>query len=123
MPREALRWRAAESQTVCSQVLVPAIRERGYATEEGAIYPRLPNVALKGGELDVPLWQLDKLRSGSTLKVLWRPTRAQTTTSFKIFVKTLTGKTETLDVERWETILNVKEELEYREGIGASCWS
>ena len=35
----------------------------------------------------------------------------------QIFVKTLTGKTITLDVESTDTILNVKEKIQEKEGI------
>ena len=36
---------------------------------------------------------------------------------FQIFVKTLTGKTITLDVESANSILEVKEKVTYKEGI------
>jgi hypothetical protein len=34
-----------------------------------------------------------------------------------IYVKTLTGKTVTLDVEPWDTIENIKAKIYYVEGI------
>ena len=39
--------------------------------------------------------------------------------AFQLFVKTLTGKTITLEVERGDTIANIKEKIKARESIPA----
>ena len=54
------------------------------------------------------------IQKGSTLQLLLRQRRAE---YLKIFVKTLDGKTSTLDVKICDTIKHVKKKIKYQKGI------